>query len=65
MKLAYIKPSAVKRYAKTAHSKRISKEFLAALDKFVEEKVRAAAEVHNGGKKTIDASVAAFVLGPR
>ncbi len=64
MKLIYLKPAAVKRLIKT-HGKRTSKEFLEALDRYVEAKLHTAAGEHNGGKKTVDAAVAAYVLGNR
>ena len=64
MKLVYLKPAAVKKLIK-GHGKRTSKEFLEALDRYVERAVLRATEEHNGGKKTVDASVAAFVLGNR
>lgn len=61
-KATYIKTSAVKKFAKT-HGKRVSSEFILALDRWVENKVLLAAKEHNGGKKTIDAALAGFVLG--
>lgn len=61
-KTVYIKTSTIKKFAK-AHGKRVSADFLAALDRWVENKVLLAAKEHNGGKKTIDAAVAGFVLG--
>lgn len=61
-KTVYIKTSTIKKFAKT-HGKRVSGEFLAALDRWVENKVLLAAKEHNGGKKTIDAAVAGFILG--
>lgn len=36
-----------------------------ALDRLVERKVTVATKEHNGGKKTLDASIAAYVLGNR
>lgn len=61
-KTVYIKTSTIKKFAKT-HGKRVSADFLAALDRWVENKVLLAAKEHNGGKKTIDAAVAGFILG--
>lgn len=60
----YIKPAAVKRLIKE-HGKRTAHEFLLALDNYVERAVRRAATEHNGGKKTVDASVAGHTLSNR
>lgn len=57
---ALLKKDGVRRFARE-HGKRLGKDFLRELDGFVEEKVRAACDVHNGGKKTLDATVAVFV----
>lgn len=46
-----------------SHGKRTSKEFLAALDRLIERKVKESVAEHNGGKKTLDASLAAYVIG--
>jgi histone H3/H4 len=62
-KLTYIRPAAVRALIRQAAGKRVSKDFLEALDRFVEAKVRQAAGEHNGGKKTVDGSVAAYTLG--
>ena len=62
-KLIYIKGSAVKALIRQTAGKRTSKEFLEALDRFIAVKVEGCAREHNGGKKTVDASVAAFNLG--
>lgn len=64
-KLAYIRPAAIRALIRQTTGKRVSKDFLAALDRFVEAKVKLAAAEHNGGKKTVDASVAAYHLGNR
>jgi hypothetical protein len=61
-KTNYVKSSTVRKFAKS-HGKRVSSDFLVALDRYVEAKVLIAAKEHNGGKKTLDASVAAFILG--
>jgi hypothetical protein len=61
-KTAYIKTSSVKKFAKS-HGKRVSAEFLSALDRWVENKVLLATKEHNGGKKTLDASLAGYILG--
>jgi histone H3/H4 len=65
MKTQYIKPAAVKRLIKEVADKRTAKEFLMALDAYVERAVRRAAAEHNGGKRTVDASVAGHTLGTR
>lgn len=62
MKLNYIKASVIRKVAKT-HGKRVSKDFLEALDRLVEHKLTQACEQHNGSKKTLDAAVAGLVLG--
>jgi len=64
MKTHYIKSAAAKALIK-GQGKRTSKEFLEALDRYVEKALLRAASEHNGGKKTVDASVAAYVLGNR
>jgi hypothetical protein len=64
MKTQYIKPAAVKKLIKS-HGKRTAAEFLLALDNYVERAVIRAAAEHNGGKKTVDASVAGHTLGNR
>lgn len=61
MKIQYIKPSLIKRYAKT-HGKRVSMEFLLALDAYVERKVADACATHNAGKKTLDGGVAHYLF---
>lgn len=64
MKIQYIKPAAVKKLIKS-HGKRTASEFLLALDNYVERAVIRAVSEHNGGKKTVDASVAGHTLGNR
>lgn len=63
MKLHFIKASSIRKEARLLHGKRVSREFLEAMDRLVERKIRQACEQHNGGKKTLDASVAAYILG--
>ena len=60
----YIKPASVRKFIKS-HGKRTSKEFLEALDRYLEKKLLVALAEHNGGKKTLDASLAAYVFGNR
>ena len=64
MSTQYIKPAAIRKAVKAA-GKRTSTEFLDALDRYVERAIQRAIAEHNGGKKTIDASVAGHVLGNR
>lgn len=63
-KLTNIKSSSVRKLAKQ-NGKRVSADFLSALDRYVEQKVILACAEHNGGKKTLDAGLAAFFLGSR
>jgi hypothetical protein len=62
-KLSFIKSSAVRKEVRLVHGKRVSKDFLEALDRMVQRKVREACKEHNGGKKTLDASLAAYIIG--
>lgn len=52
--------SALRRICKT-HSRRLGTDFEIALRRFVERKLAAACAVHNGGKQTIDLTIAAHV----
>lgn len=56
----YIKLSAVRGHCR-ALGKRIGRDFAMMLDDLVRRKINAACSVHNGGKKTLDASVAGYV----
>lgn len=60
MKTRFIRPSVVRKYLKEKE-RRVSPSFLYALDGFIQAKLDQAAKVHNGGKKTLDVEVAAFV----
>lgn len=60
MSESYLKISEVKKLAH-ASGRRVSAEFLTNLNLMVKEKIQKACDVHNGGKKTLDASVAAHV----
>lgn len=62
MSQQYIKTSAIKKLAK-ANCKRAGKEFINALDRYVEKKVMEALREHNGGKKTLDSALAGYILG--
>lgn len=63
MKLHFIKASSVRKEVRLIHGKRVSKDFLEALDRLMERKIREACKEHNGGKKTLDASLAAYIIG--
>lgn len=62
--MGFIKASEVKKLIKES-GKRTSKDFIQALDHYVEEMVKKAAAEHNGGKKTVDAGVAHLLFGKR
>ena len=55
----YIVVSNVKKLAKQ-NGRRVGKDFLSSLDRQIEEWVVRAAQAHNGGKKTLDATLAAY-----
>ena len=61
-KIHYLKAATIRKLIKS-HGKRTSAEFLASLDRWVEDKVTTACKEHNGGKKTLDASLALYMLG--
>ncbi len=54
-----IKISLVRHHAKVK-GKRVSKEFLTALDNLVRRKIEESCNTHNGGKKTLDTAVATY-----
>jgi len=54
--------SAVKQIIKDA-GKKSGSDFMQTLNDFVEQKVKEAAQAHNGGRKILDAGVAKLVLG--
>lgn len=56
----YLKGHKVKALIKQL-GRRSGDEFILLLDKYVEKKIKQACEVHNGGKKTLDATVAGHV----
>ena len=58
----YIMPTRVRALAHE-HDRRISAAALDALDRYVASLLDRAASVHNGGKRTIDATVIDFVAG--
>jgi hypothetical protein len=61
-KTNYIKTATVRRFLK-ANGRRVSSEFLLFLDRHIETKLLLASKEHNGGKKTLDTAVAAYILG--
>lgn len=63
MKSRFLKASTVRKHVRLVYGKRMSKEFLLALDLFIERKLQQACHQHNGGKKTLDASLAAYIIG--
>lgn len=60
MKLRFVRTPQVKKYLKDK-GRRVSPSFLYALDAYIQRKLDETAEVHNGGKVTVDADVAGFV----
>jgi antitoxin component YwqK of YwqJK toxin-antitoxin module len=50
----------VKAIAK-ANGKRVGRSFLYAVEVFLHRKIKQACEVHNGGAKTLDATIAGYV----
>ena len=60
MKLQFIRPAPIRKFAKE-NNRRIGKGFLYSLDNHISRLLSKAISTHNGGKKTLDASVAAFV----
>ena len=63
MNKSYLVVSAIKKEVKAISGKRVSREFLEALNRYVHKKLLMAVQEHNGGKKTLDASVAGYILG--
>lgn len=60
-KIHYLKATIIRGLAKS-HGKRVSRAFLNALDQYVEAKVIAACQTHNGGLKTLDAGLAHYLF---
>ena len=60
--LYYIKARNIRDKAKGLN-KRVSKDFLEAFDRYVHDKLLDCLEEHNGGKKTLDGSLASYMLG--
>ena len=63
-KTNYIKSTAVRKFLKS-QGRRVSSEFLLFLDRHIETKLLLASKEHNGGKKTVDTSIAAYILGDK
>lgn len=61
MNIQYVKASLIKKLAKS-HGKRVSKDFIIALDAYVERKIADACATHNGGKKTLDGGLAHYLF---
>lgn len=55
----FIKESNVRKLAKE-NGRRVGRDFLAALDAQINEWLVRACNTHNGGKRTLDAMVAAY-----
>ena len=58
----YVVVSQVKQRAHEA-GKQVSESFLEALDRHIEAAIGKAAQVHNGGRARMDATVLDFVIG--
>jgi hypothetical protein len=54
-----IKPSVVRAIVRS-HGKRVSKDFLVALDSHIQRKIEECCAEHNGGKKTLDIAIASY-----
>ena len=62
--LYYIKAKNIRDKA-SGFNKRVSKDFLEALDRYVHDKLLDCIEEHNGGKKTLDGALASYMLGTK
>jgi hypothetical protein len=60
--MTYLKPSAIRRTIRDG-GKRCGADFLQALDRYVDTLLTRALTTHNGSKKTVDASVLAYLTG--
>ena len=60
MSIKYLNQAAIKAFFK-GRGRRVSKTFLHTVDCFLQEKFNLAAEVKNGGKKTVDEEVGIYV----
>lgn len=56
--MTYIVVSKIRKRVKEISGKRVGRDFLEALNEFVEKKVDDAARAYNGGKKTLDNATA-------
>lgn len=43
------------------HGRRAGSDFMWLLNEFIEDKIKQACEVHNGGKQTLDATIAGYI----
>lgn len=59
LNLTFIKASQVRKHC-NAKGKRVTPEFLMAVDSHIRQKLNTACGVHNGGRTTLDATVAGF-----
>lgn len=60
--LYYIKAKNIRDCVK-GNGKRVSKEYLEALDRYVHAKILQSVKEHNGGKKTLDSAIAGYIFG--
>jgi len=58
--MSFINKKAIKDLAKE-HGRRVGRDFMNALDLYIEHKIIAACKEHNGGKITLDNSLAYHV----
>lgn len=56
----YVVVSNVKKLAKE-NGRRVGKDFIGMLDRKIEQVIRKACDQHNGGKVTLDSSLAEYV----
>jgi hypothetical protein len=60
--MTYLKSSAIRRRIRES-GKRCGSDFLQALDRYVDVLCERAVQTHNGSRKTVDASVLAYLTG--
>lgn len=56
----YVKEAVIRR-AVHREGRRCSREFVEMLDRHVAAKIASACRVHNGGRKTVDAEIGAYI----
>lgn len=59
-KILFLNQSAIRKFCRE-RGRRTGSDFLTMLDWFISKKLGSACQVHNGGKKTLDAHVAGFI----